>query len=242
MCSTAPRSPDTRASEIEEEFVPRQRRGLGKAPVEVARIRIEGEEAEIGEVGVELGLGMAGQEPLADARFVGAGGAAGHGQARMGQRIALAADGEQQRAARVLVEVARMRREPRHQHQGRAVVVGRDGDERGEGRAVLGVERGEGARPHAAQQLPGQPDGVERRLRRGKGLGRAAPLGGRGRRVVVHEKLPPGRPDPSAPGSDPSIARRARAARGRGASGGCGILPEKAVPAITNAPVRHGQA
>ncbi len=207
------------AGEVEEQLLAGQGRGLGEAAVEVARPRIEGEEAEIREIGVELGLGMAGEEPLPRPRLGGLDRAADHREPWMGEGIALAALREQQRAARIGQQVPGVGREPRQQHQRRAVHVGGDRHQRREGGAVR-IERRERPGADAAQQGSCQTDGVERRRLRGQRPGRAA-RSGIGLARLAHARPPPSRMAAANP-------RNVSAAAGR-----CARRPARVRSAVT---------
>ncbi len=70
-------------------------------------------EGEIGEAGVKLGFGMAPQKAPADMLVMRPRRLPDDGEARMRQRVAFAALGEQERAARVALKLQRMLRQAR---------------------------------------------------------------------------------------------------------------------------------
>ena len=149
MCSTAPSSAATSSSAPARSVstsLGLEIGGAREAAIEMRRRDLHPPEREIAEAGIELRLRMAREEAPAHARVVGAVAldlreGAEHGQARMGQRIALAGLGEQHRGAAVDLDVGGMGRKPRDQDQRRAVDVGRDVDQRGERVAGIAVER-----------------------------------------------------------------------------------------------------
>src|SRR5919107_1068232 len=143
-------------------------RGPGEAAVQVGAVQLHAPEGEIREVGVQGGLRVTGEEAHPDPQLVGPGDGPDDGQARVRERICLAALRQQDRGAGVRLEVAGMRGEARDQEQRRTVEIGRDRDERREGERALCVEGGEGPRADGPQKVLGGRAGVEvRRLRRG---------------------------------------------------------------------------
>ena len=118
---------------------------------------------------------MAGEKPPPDVILVGPRGAAHDRQSGMGERVALAALRQEDGGALILLEVLGVGREPRHQEQRRAVVIGRDRDERSEGKAAGTFERRERAGPDGPQELLRDADRVE---------------AGSGARGVFHQEAP----------------------------------------------------
>ncbi len=122
------------------------------------------EQAEIGEAGIEPGLGVALQIPGLGARRGASFDATAERHAWMVERVAAdGAPGEQQGRARVVGEVPRMARERRDEEERRAVEIAGDADQRGERRASR-LERSQSA----GAGEPHQPLGVGDR--RGMGL------------------------------------------------------------------------
>ncbi len=227
MWATAPGSDSASASRPARSVssLRRQRRRLGKAAVEVPGPDLEAEEREIREVGIERGLRVAGEEPRPHTGLGATFGTPRHGQARMGQGVALAAGREQQRAARIglQVEVWAERRESSRSGVPSTSVATVTSEAKG---APPSRSRG-GERPRAdlAQQRPGQSDGVERRLggRQRRGLfpvclGHAVPprLARLPPYLGVGAGCRPGRATPwqggrrADPESDPSVAASPR--------------------------------
>jgi hypothetical protein len=125
-------------------------------------------EREIGEIGVELRLWMAREKARPRARFDRPLGPADHGQSRMGQRIALAALGEQKGGARIAFEVERMGGQLRHQEERRSVEVRRDRNQRGERKPSVPIKGRERAGAERAQELFGESRRIK--ILRGRGL------------------------------------------------------------------------
>ena len=124
----------------------------------------EAVDAEVGEAGIAGGLVVAGEETAAKRRVVVAADRAGEGEPRAGERVAVLAAGgdEQERAARVALEVAGVEGEVGEQHHRFARGRGRHRHQRGEGAAIIGVERAEAAGRGAAEHVPGGRGGRER--------------------------------------------------------------------------------
>lgn len=115
---------------------------------QMRRARLDGEEAEIAEIGIARGAGMAGEEARAAFRRVAAPRDTLHRHARAGQRFVEAGGAvEQQRDARLGGDVARMVGQPRDQQHRRRVVQAGDEDQRGIGlarrRPARGAQRGQ---------------------------------------------------------------------------------------------------
>ncbi len=139
----------------------RQPGRFGEAAVQVTGLHHETSEGEVREIDVELGLGVAREKAPPHRLALGELQPSRDGEPRMGERIALARDREQDRGARIGIHVLRMGREPRDQDQRRPAGIGRHRDERRERHAGPVVERRERAGPDAPQQALREHRAVE---------------------------------------------------------------------------------
>ena len=93
----------------QQQIVRAQCCGFGKTAVEMSRRDVDDPEREIGKIRVERGVGVPPQKAVTQQRIGIAAGCAAQSQARMGERVALAALRQQQRAARIRIKLAGVR-------------------------------------------------------------------------------------------------------------------------------------
>jgi len=92
--------------------------GTGKAPIEVNIADLHAVKSEIGKIGIKRRFGLIMQKTGADMRARVRPGGAAYGEARMGERVAFAAAGQQKRTLRVVHQVLRMDSQRREQKIG----------------------------------------------------------------------------------------------------------------------------